>query len=138
MYSYPNFCIQEFVSQGVYSMLGDQSRRLIDPRILHTVQTLRTYIGSPIKINNWHIGGQFQHRGFRSKMCTVGAIHSMHRTGMAVDFTVDGYESETVRGIIIKNQTRLFPHVTRMESGVSWVHIDLKPTGKSEIYLFNP
>jgi len=63
----------------------------------------------------------------------------MHRLGKAVDFDVKGMSAEQVRGVIRMNQVELMRlGLTRIESGVNWVHIDLKETGLNHIYEFKP
>ena len=48
---------------------------------------------------------------------------------------MSGYEAEEVRTFILKNIEK-FPHITRLEKKVSWVHLDLMYTGKPDIVLF--
>jgi len=63
----------------------------------------------------------------------------MHRIFKAVDFDVEGMTAEEVRGVIRMNQVELMKlGLRRMESGVSWVHIDTKETGLSTIKEFKP
>jgi len=90
-------------------------------------------------LNNWHAGGKYKYRGFRPRSCTVGAEHSMHREGKAADFTIKGVPAGQVRVIIRANSEELMRlGLTRIETGISWVHIDLKETGLDYIKEFRP
>ncbi len=135
-----NFELQELVPPETFNAMGPGSVSLIDPRLLKVLERIRILCGNrAMTINNWHRGGKFKYRGYRPKTCTVGASKSMHRDGKAVDFDVAGLTAEAVRNIIRANATELLKlGLTRIESGVSWVHIDLKYTGLSTIYEFRP
>ena len=62
---------------------------------------------------------------------------SAHLLGKAVDFSVKGMEAEEVRLWIAKNG-HLLPYPVRLESGVSWVHLDVYETDTDQkVYFFN-
>lgn len=137
------FKVQEFVPQEIYQKFGDSSIYKINPKIIMAIEIVREYFNNPITINNWHIGGQFQYRGYRPDNYENKASKSAHYLGMAVDFDVKGFESEEIRNEIIKNYKK-FPFITRMEhidtktgKPINWVHIDIMPTKLSGIELFN-
>lgn len=135
-----NFDIREFVPPDVYDFHGAESELLLDARLPILMEKIRSLCGNkPIIINTWAWGGRFKYRGYRPPDCTVGAPRSMHKQGKAVDFDVKGLTAEQVRGVIRLNQIELMKlGLTRMETGVSWVHIDLKPTGLDYIKEFKP
>ncbi len=135
-----HFDIKEFVPKSVYDKYGDGAIKFIDLRLVHILERIREICGDKaITINNWSYGGKFQYRGYRPPECTVGALKSMHKLGRAVDFDVKGMSAEQVRQSIRDNQDELLSMgLTRMESGVSWVHIDNKETGLKYIYEFKP
>ena len=59
---------------------------------------------------------------------------------MAFDFDVKGLDADVVRELIIQHENDLLLiKIQRMESKVSWIHIDIAPvpSGKKRIYLFN-
>jgi hypothetical protein len=63
---------------------------------------------------------------------------SAHVLGKAADFDVEGLTAEEVRGWIKSNHL-LFPYKVRLESGVSWVHLDIISEDKnSKVYVFKP
>lgn len=132
-----HFVIKEFVPPEVWNAEGENAIARIDPLILLTAEQVREFFDAPVTINNWSLGGQLRYRGYRPASCTVGAKKSMHREGKAIDFDIKGLTAQQGRKRILDNQNS-FPHIRRMERGVSWVHVDIKDTGKDEIVLFNP
>jgi len=133
----PHFIVQEFVSKRVYDLLGDYAILLIDRGIIETVVAVREFFQCPVVINTWKNYGAIDGRGYRDLKENTGSTGSMHRKGGALDFVVQGISSRIVRETIIANR-HLFPHVTRMEDKVEWVHIDNKFTEKVDIELFQP
>jgi len=132
--------IEELVPKDIFMSKGIGCFDLIDYRIPLILEHIRTLCGDkPLIINNWLWGGSYQYRGYRPLNCTVGAKNSMHKHGMAVDFDVRFMKADEVRRIILDNEQELMLlGLTRMESDVSWVHIDLKSTGLKHIKLFRP
>jgi hypothetical protein len=131
------FKIQELVDRVTYEKFGEQAWMFFDVRLLKTLDGIREYFNSPIIVNNWHLGGNLDSRGFRRPDDKTGALYSQHRFGRAVDFTVTGRTAEEVRKIIIDNQN-IFPfnEITAMELDVDWVHIDFRNINSDVIYLF--
>lgn len=134
-----NFIAQEFVPPETYTILGDDSIKLIHPEMLIFIQRLRNDLGVPIIINNWHKGGNFKYRGYRPAGCGVGNSSSQHATNPAnaLDFDVVGFTADTVRKYLQTNNSR-YPMITRIERDVNWVHVDRKDIGSlSKIHLFS-
>ena len=96
---------------------------LIDERILKTIDEMREYYNRPIIINDWYWGGKFSLRGLRPFNSGVGAKFSQHCYGRAVDLDVQGVSAEKVRNDI---RSGLFPEITCIETGVSWMHLDVR------------
>ena len=136
----PHIDIRELVPPEVWQEYKGESVKFIDAKIPILVERIRELCGGkPVTINNWHRGGQYRYRGYRPANCRIGALRSMHKEGRAVDFDVKGMTAEQVRQVIRTNQTELIElGLTRMESGVTWVHIDCKYTGLQTIYEFKP
>jgi hypothetical protein len=129
----------ELVDKLTYEALGDDALRIFPPEALEMLDDLRAFLGSSILVNNWIAKGAFQWRGFRTVNCAIGAKGSYHRKGMAFDCNVKGYTAEEARQYIVKNQDHpLLKHITRLEAGVPWLHLDMGtvPEGKQRIYLF--
>jgi len=135
-----NFDVRELVPPEIWSVYKERSVKFVDQRIVNLLEAIRTLCGNKsVTVNNWHYGGKFRYRGYRPPECKVGAIKSMHRIFKAVDFDVEGMTAEEVRGVIRMNQVELMKlGLRRMESGVSWVHIDTKETGLQTIKEFKP
>jgi hypothetical protein len=144
-----HFIIKEYVPKSVWDAEGEQSIAHLDERILITGDQLWEHFNALYKgpgkfsmtINNWCYGRRFQYRGYRPPGCEVGAEHSMHREVDghkcgAFDSDFKGFTASEVRLEILANREK-FPHITRMENLVSWVHVDIKDTGKPYIILFN-
>jgi hypothetical protein len=71
------------------------------------------------------------------ELSTLGL--ALHKQGKAVDFDVKGMTADEVRGVLRLNQIELMKlGLTRIETGISWVHIDLKYTGLNYLYEFKP
>jgi hypothetical protein len=133
-----HFVVQEFVPPEVYEKTGEPSIQLIDPAMTAFIQSIREDLGKPITINNWHKGGQFKYRGFRPEGCGVGAGHSAHLSGKALDFDVEGYLADEIREYLVANKDK-YPMITRLEDAVNWVHADCLPIGSlSRIHIFAP
>lgn len=128
------FTIKEFVPKDIYAKFGENSYILLDDRILQTAEQLRIITGKAVICNNWHNGGRFEYRGFRSPNYPC-AEYSQHKFGRAIDIDVIGMTAEEVRQYILKNQDK-FPFITRLEDKVSWVHIDCANTCQNGILLF--
>lgn len=135
-----HFDLRELVDPSTFENEGENAINFIDNRIPALLEKIRQLCGNkPMTINNWHTGGKFQYRGFRPKYVKVGAAKSMHKSGKAVDFDVKGMTADEVRGVLRLNQIELMKlGLTRIETGTSWVHIDLKETGLNYLYEFKP
>lgn len=124
-YKCVHFDIRELVDPVTYELMGENAWSLFDPLLLSTMDRIRERYKVPVKINDWHTGGQFKDRGFRSSESTTGSKLSAHRRGQAMDFDITGLTAEFVRKDILANQEHIdFMFVTRIELGVTWVHID--------------
>ena len=107
--------------------MGEKAWRLLDPRLIESIDTLRRLLGKSITVNSWMWagpGGNTQ-RGFREPSSSVGAQYSQHRFGRAVDLDVKGMTAQEVRDFIVEHEDEL-PYITWMEAGVSWVHLDVR------------
>ncbi len=135
-----HFDLRELVDRSTFQNEGESAVKFIDSRIPPLLEKIRQLCGNnPMTINNWHTGGRFQYRGYRQKYCTIGARYSQHKQGKAVDFDVKGMTADEVRGVLRLNQIELMKlGLTRIETGVSWVHIDLKETRLNHLYEFKP
>jgi len=136
------FKIQELVCPHVLAVHGNKSWRFIDSRLIQTLDTIRERINRPIFVNY----GNYTQRGLRCILCPLvkakieaGELYlSAHLFGKAADFNVQGIESEVMRLWLAKNANFL-PWPIRLESGVSWVHLDIFPSFTDQkVYIFRP
>ena len=106
-------------------------------KALVALDNLRDFFRASITVNNWHIGGRFQFRGYRPQDCKVGAKLSQHRLGNAFDCDIKGYTAEEARQKILQNQNNpLLEKIMRLEGKVGWLHFDLKPPN-NRIHVFS-
>lgn len=133
------FELEEFVSAPVFDRFGQSAWWFIDVRIVWTADAIRHYFDRAVKINSWKWGGPFQFRGFRPYQSADWKPWSQHSFGRAIDFDVQGMDAQAVRSEVLAHQKD--PHfrfITAIEDDVSWVHVDCRDTGKSEIMVFKP
>lgn len=137
-----NFKIQEFVPPAIYAQYGDRSQWFIDQKLVDIAEFIRAEFDLPVTINNWHIGGKFQERGYRVPTTTTGARYSQHKFGNAIDFNIQGIPSPEVAEWVAASFPRLKGFgLTTMENPAdtpTWTHIDVRWTGMSELLIVNP
>jgi hypothetical protein len=131
----------ELVDRATYEFMGDLCMELLDPVALQALDDLREFFGVPIVVNDWYDEGHFEWRGYRTlkKAAELGYPQSQHAQGKAFDCDVAGLTAEEARKKILANQDNpLLLKITRLESGVSWVHFDVKKLaqGVKRIHLF--
>ena len=109
-----NFITQEIVDQKTYEQMGDNALTLFKPNALIMLDDFADFWkargAKSIIVNNWHIGGQFQWRGYRTIEAAkaLGSItgHEQHQQGNAFDNDVQGVPAAVVRRIVKDNQKR--------------------------------
>lgn len=120
-----HFRPEELVPPTMFKAEGADSVRRFDPHILQAADLLREKYG-PCIINNWYDGGEYSQSGYRTDL-TVGAKKSPHREGKALDLKFIHVAASKIRCDI---RDGLVPEirglVTRIENGVSWLHIDCR------------
>jgi hypothetical protein len=122
--------VKEFVPPETYEAEGDRAILHIDQRVIIALEQIDEFLGVKAVVNNWHLGMHYRYRGYRPASCSIGAPHSMHReiNGHlcgAIDATWEEKSADYVRSVIVVNQEK-FPYIYRMETGIPWVHIDIK------------
>lgn len=127
-----HFVVQEFVPPSIYSNFGVKAWWYISPVMVGIADRLRQVIGQPIIINNWHRGGAFVNRGYRTPQSKVGAAYSMHRLGLAIDVSVRGMTPAQILDVIRREkQTFLELGLTTIEDirhTPTWLHLDCRPS----------
>ena len=135
MYEPKHLIMQEIVPRDLYDMFKEPAQlfAVFDEQVLMGADWLRNRYGT-MTCNNWHIGGDFNWSGFR----TVGSPHysagSMHSVGKALDLKFSKSSAEEIRADL--RTLEYVPHITRIEDGVTWLHIDTKTTNKNKLHFF--
>ena len=136
-----NFNIKELVCQHCYNKFKESAWQFLSTELLSTLYTLRYVIfNKPITINTWHKGGSFTQRGLRCNMCQLvkdktSIYLSAHILGEAIDFNVQGCDTEDIYETI-RNNIDKFEYPIRMEiTGGNWNHIDTYQPIDSEAKL---
>lgn len=134
------FSIEELVCPHVLEKYGEKAWMFLDDRLIYNLDTIRERIGKPIFVNI----GDLTQRGLRCTKCEIvkqkveaGEVYlSAHIMGKAADFNVRDIEAEVMRLWLAKNG-HLLPYPIRLESGVSWVHMDIFPNELGQkVYIF--
>ena len=155
------FDIKELVGPDTYNYLKEQAWQVFDTDTLTCLLIPRVGIDLPFNVNNWHKGGIYDERGFRSNIQPIVAgktkknilYLSGHPLGKAFDYQVTGMDAENVRNWIELHEDE-FPCKVRLEwkktdndkksltygekIPITWVHFDTKQIDdKPKIYKFN-
>lgn len=133
----PHFTIEEFVDKATFEAEGENSITFIDKNLISIAEFIRTDIGKPVTINNWHTGGQFKESGLRNPNTTTGAKKSTHKTGKAIDVKVKGMGGKEWYEYVVKNAKKLYElGLRRIEDkslATTWCHMDTKEHGKKGV-----
>ena len=136
------FDIREFVPKIIWSTFGENSIWYIRPEIIQLADFYREWFEASVTINDWHIGGQFQNRGYRTPNSKVGSTYSQHKMGCAFDCTVKGLTANKVREEILDHQEEFIKAgLTALEDGFfapTWIHSDIRPTNLRKIMMVSP
>ena len=135
-----HFKLEELVDRETFEKHGSGAWMFFNSQALVALDNLRDFFRAPITVNNWHIGGEFQYRGYRPSNCLVGAKLSQHRLGNAFDCDIKGYTAEEARQKILANQDDpLLMKIMRLEGRVGWLHVDFMklPKNIKRIHVFN-
>ena len=127
------FSVRELVCPHVFSKFGSNSWQVFDKETLEVLLALRVDIfKKPMIINNWNNKGNLSQRGYRCNICQIvkdktkqGFLYlSSHTNGKGFDADVLGLDAQQARDKI-KELQHLLPYNIRVESGVSWLHVDI-------------
>lgn len=124
----PYFDAEELVCDHTYAKWKEQSWQFLDTNYLWALLVIRRDI---LKKPMWCNGNAKKQRGLRCNRCQMvrdktSVYLSAHCLGKAGDFTVTGMTAEQAREAI-KQKASLLPCQVRLESGVSWLHMDVRP-----------
>ena len=131
-----HFLIHELVPKKMYKRYGEAAWRYIDRDMIADIDKLKEiFSNGTMTINNYKFGGSREWSGIRTPESKYYSYGSMHSYGKAFDIVFSEYDAEEVRQYILNNQDK-FIAITRMEDGVSWLHIDKANTNKDVITMF--
>jgi len=159
------FTIKEIVPEKIYQERKENCIELFRPEAILTLIEVRILAESPITVNTWAITkGGFQFRGYRPPYYYLGKLlksykekeldlnglfnqvsnfheYSQHTFFNAFDYNVNGYTADEFRKMLInwKREGKL-PHLTGIEQGVPWVHMDCRLSNRLDadgLFLFN-
>lgn len=124
----PYFDAEELVCDHTYAKWKEQSWQFLDTNYLWALLVIRRDI---LKKPMWCNGNAKKQRGLRCNRCQMvrdksSVYLSAHTLGKAGDFTVTGMTAEQARQKI-KENAHLLPCPVRLERGVSWLHMDIRP-----------
>jgi hypothetical protein len=134
-----NFELRELVSPEAYEKLGHAAHWLLDPRLIAVVQKIRDLAGKPVTVNDWHVGGQYKQSGFRMPGEGTGAALSQHRFGRAADLKIQGMTPGQGLQLVQGNWAALsalgLSTVEDVSLTPTWLHVDVRLTGHSLLYI---
>lgn len=159
----PNFNLREFVPKETYEKWGNRSIWFIDQRLFSVAELYKSLFLKEFKklypdvidvliiVNNWHVGGPYNFRGYRPPNCTEGAGESQHRFGRGFDCDViivfkNGIKKEAeyalVHKIIRDNWDQLnragLTTVEDVSIAATWLHSDTRNTGIETLLIVKP
>ena len=134
MYKCKYFAIQELVFPKVHEQRGNKAWKLLDSRLLITIDQLRKKFG-PITINNWNIDGNRQYSGLRQCNDPHFSQYSSHTFGRAADMLFKDIDANTVREYILDHPNE-FEYINEIELDTSWLHISV--SNSPRITTFSP
>jgi hypothetical protein len=145
MYKCKYFSIEELVSPELFEIIGEDKCWALLPEIVkYNLDRIREEYSSAyddtIRINDWHMGGDYKYSGVRPYNCPIGAKRSRHKQWIAFDLKPWSGDIENLQEIIKTFDSDF--NLSRVENfnyTPSWCHIEIH----SDYYVnkttyFNP
>ena len=130
------FKIHELVPKKMYIRYGEDAWRYVDRELIADLDRLKeVFSKGKMTINNYHWDGDRQWSGIRTPESKYYNYGSQHSYGRAFDIVFSEYTAKEVRRYILDHQDE-FIGITRMEDGVSWLHMDKANTSSDSVELF--
>lgn len=138
-YMCEHFRLWELLPPSIYKDLESSGKLitgwlLFDARILRAADKLRESFGQ-LTCNDWYSGGRFSARGLRVPGMPDYRPGSQHSHGRALDLVSSAHHADVMRARILARPEQ-YEGITRIESGVSWLHIDC--ANVQPIQIFRP
>lgn len=123
-----------------YNMIKNNIWRLIDSKVIETLDLLRKRFG-PVIVNDYLFGGNNKYRGYRPSIeiiqNNVGTFTSQHCFGRAIDCVFKSISVDEVREDIYEQPNlACYKYISAVENNVSWLHFDVRAWDKSKGILF--
>lgn len=126
----PHFKAEELVPEYIFKRFGANATWFINPRLVAALEWLRTKTGWRLVVNNWHTGGPFQNRGYRTPDSTVGSSMSQHKLSNAADVSSPDASAKEIYEFILAHETEAIENgITCLEDisdTKTWVHLDIR------------
>ncbi len=136
-YKCVNFQPFELVDKQTLERFKGDIWFLFNSRVLIALDGIRNYFKRSVIVNNWHDGGSFQHRGYRTHESKDWSQYSQH-CGNAIDCDVEDMKADDVRKEIIDNKDNVYFYlITCLEVGINWIHFDCRNI-ENRILLVKP
>lgn len=130
------FSTKELVPPKVYELLGEISRKLMNPKIVDMQNLLRAWAGSPMFVNSPAMNRT--ESGLRTPDCKNYSPTSQHSDGNAIDSVCLKKTPKEFHLHILENLDK-YPHITFIEIDVTWLHIDCRVNSDgARIKLWSP
>jgi len=139
-----HFDLEEFIDPVTFKELGGRSILKIDSKLINIAELVRFYCDKAVMINNWNTGGDHKESGLRRLESKIGALHSAHKEGKAIDFRVVGMTPEQVHAIIMAHEKDFYNAGVRQMEDLSftpsWTHLGIrgKDNTQSKIQIIKP
>ncbi len=134
MYKCKHFAIHELLPPHLFNQMGEKGWKLLDPRMLWTLDQLRDRYGS-MTVNSYYWGGKREWSGLRTPNSPYYSETSGHTTGTAADVLFARHRSQKVRDDIFENpDDKAFKFITELELGISWFHFSVRNSPKLTTY----
>ena len=149
MYRCKHFIIEELVPRWFYERVmelplhPDMAVKLLwsmfEEKMLRGIDWIKEEYSPhhPVTINNWKWGGEREWSGLRTTESEYYREGSQHSIANAFDLI---FKNTTAAKIRLDLMSRSDVPFSRVEGGVSWLHVDNHPTDlpKGLVYCFNP
>lgn len=124
-----DFRLEEFVPPHVFKQFGASSSWFLQRAHVESIQWLRTRLGVPLIINNWHNGGQFKYRGLRTPESQNFNSYSQHAFGNATDQHSPEMSVAELYKWILDNRDEVLAKtsiraVEDIANAPTWLHLD--------------
>lgn len=132
------FQLRELVPPQIYQQFGNRSWWFLDHEAVMMVNAIRELLNIPLIVNNHH----YNLSGYRVPDTPTGSYLSQHKRGAAFDIKSASMTAAGIYQFIFDNEQELMDigltTVEDIASTPTWVHVDCRWTGLSNILIVKP